>query len=107
MKQIAGAIEGPDGALRVLSDAVQGYLEAALSENTLWAYRSELRHFTDWGGTIPAGDFMVAEYFAAHACRLAVVTLQRQITTIAKAHTPRGLVRPTRSIIVRSRPGRR
>ena len=70
-------------------------------ENTRRAYRSDLRHFTDWGGVIPASDMMVAEYLAAHAGTLAIATLQRRITTIAKAHTSQGLVSPTRSDLVR------
>jgi len=101
MRQITPAIERPDTVLRVHSVAVQGYLEAALSKNTRRAYRSDLKHFTDWGGTIPAGDFMIAEYLAAHAGTLAVATLERRITTIAKAHTSRGLVTPTRSDLVK------
>ena len=100
-KRIAIPMETPAGALRVPCDAVKGYLDAALSENTRRAYRSDLRHFTDWGGTIPAGDYMVAEYLAAHTGLLAVATLERRITTIAKAHTSRDLVAPTRSDLVR------
>jgi len=101
MRQVAAQIERPKGTLSVPSDAVRGYLEAALSENTRRAYQSDLEHFTDWGGTIPASDFIVAEYLAAHAGMLAVATLQRRITTIAKAHTSQGLVSPTRSDLVR------
>lgn len=44
---------------------------------------------------------MIAEYLAAHAGKLAVATLERRIATIAKAHTSRGLVSPTRSDLVR------
>ena len=101
MRQNVIPIERSESALSVPSDAVQGYLDAALSENTRRAYRSDLKHFTDWGGTVPASDFMVAEYLAAHAGTLAVATLQRRITTIAKAHTSQGLVSPTRSDLVR------
>ena len=72
MRQVAAQIERPKSALRVPGAAVQGYLEAALSENTRRAYRSDLRHFTDWGGIVPASDFMVAEYLAAHAGVLAM-----------------------------------
>lgn len=101
MRQVETQIEESGSALSVPSDAVQGYLEAALSENTRRAYRSDLKHFTDWGGTIPASDFMISEYLAAHAGKLAIATLQRRITTIAKAHTSQGLVSPTRSDLVR------
>ena len=101
MKRNVIPIERPEGAISAPSDAVQGYLDAALSENTRRAYRSDLKHFTDWGGSVPARDFMVAEYLAAHAGALAVATLQRRITTIAKAHSSRGLVSPTRSDLVR------
>lgn len=83
------------------SDTVRGYLAAAISDNTRRAYRSDLRHFFDWGGTIPASPAMVAEYLAAHAGTLAVATLVRRLAAISKAHTSQGLPSPTASELVR------
>ena len=45
MRQNVIPMERPAGALSAPSDAVQEYLEAALSENTRRAYRSDLKHF--------------------------------------------------------------
>jgi hypothetical protein len=46
---------------------VKNYVHAAVSDNTRRAYRSDLKHFLDWGGTIPASDGVLAEYLAQHA----------------------------------------
>ena len=46
---------------------VASYVRAAVSENTRRAYRSDLEHFLDWGGSLPATDIMVARYLADHA----------------------------------------
>ncbi len=81
---------------------VQDYLRAAASENTRRAYRADLRHFVDWGGTIPATDVVVAEYIAAYAGELAVSTLTRRLAAISKAHTAQGLPTPTTSDLVRT-----
>ena len=37
-----------------LSPAVREYVRDIVSENTRWAYLSDLKHFTAWGGTVPA-----------------------------------------------------
>ncbi len=58
---------------------VQDYLRAATSKNTRRAYRADLRHFVDWGGTIPATDVVVAEYIAAYAGELAVWHCQSKL----------------------------
>ncbi len=81
---------------------VQDYLRAATSENTRRAYRADLRHFVDWGGTIPTTDVVVAEYIARHAGELAVSTLTRRLAAISKAHTAQGLPTPTVSDLVRT-----
>ena len=39
---------------RHTSKAVRRYLEAAVAANIRGAYASDLQHFVDWGGTIPA-----------------------------------------------------
>ena len=79
---------------------VQDYLRAATSENTRRAYRSDLRHFVDWGGSIPSDDVVVAEYLAAYAGGLAVSTMTRRLAAISKAHTAQGLSTPTVSDLV-------
>ena len=49
------------------SSIVREYVRDSISDNTKRAYRSDLRHFRDWGGTIPATDVMLADYLAQHA----------------------------------------
>jgi len=89
-------------------DAVQcrptasDYVRASVADNTRRAYRSDLKHFLDWGGTLPATDVLVADYLASHAETLAVATLCRRIASVAKAHTSKGLQSPTTSALVKS-----
>lgn len=78
------------------------YLNAALSENTLLAYRADLNHFLAWGGTIPAKPERVANYIAHFATLLAPSTLSRRLVAIAHAHVDRGLPSPTDSALVRA-----
>ena len=85
-----------------LDPLVKTYVHAAVSDNTRRAYRSDLRHFLDWGGTIPASDVVLAAYLAQHAGTLSVATLARRVASISKAHTAKGLPNPARSELVRS-----
>lgn len=85
-----------------LDPLVRTYVHAAVSDNTRRAYRSDLRHFLDWGGDFPATDTMVADYLARHAGTLSVATLARRVASISKAHTAKGLPSPARSELVRS-----
>ena len=86
----------------VPGDLVRTYVHAATSDNTRRAYRSDLRHFIEWGGTVPASDVMVADYLARHAGTLSVATLARRVASISKAHAAKGLPSPARSELVRS-----
>lgn len=81
---------------------ITDYVRASISENTRRAYRSDLAHFAEWGGTIPATDVMVADYLVAHAETLSIATLNRRIATISKAHTSKGLQSPTASDLIKS-----
>lgn len=78
-----------------LSEDVKGYVQDAISPNTRRAYKSDLAHFEDWGGTIPATKEMVAAYLADHAGKLAIATLQRRLASISTAHGAKGLESPT------------
>ncbi len=86
----------------VPGNLVRTYVHAATSDNTRRAYRSDLRHFLEWGGTVPASDVMVADYLARHAGLLSVATLARRVASISKAHAAGGLPSPARSELVRS-----
>lgn len=82
--------------------SVRKYLDAALADNTLRAYRADLKHFIAWGGTIPARPAQVARYIAHYAMQLANATLMRRLVSIARAHVAKGLASPTNSEIVRA-----
>ena len=77
-----------------LDPLVKNYVHAAVSDNTRRACRSDLRHFLDWGGTVPASDGVLAEYLAQNAGTLSVATLARRVASISKAHTAKGLPNP-------------
>lgn len=83
-------------------EAVEHFIRESLSENTRKAYRSDLAHFTDWGGSLPATADMVARYLADHANALAPSSLARRVATFSKIHEASGWPNPCRSEIVRA-----
>jgi integrase len=90
------------GVLDPVPDDVAALVEASIADNTRRAYRSDLAHFSAWGGSLPAEPALVASYLAAHAETLGVSTLVRRIATLSKAHQAQGLANPCRSEIVRA-----
>lgn len=78
------------------------YLNAALAENTVLAYRTDLNHFLAWGGTIPANPERIANYIAHFASSLAPSTISRRLVAIGHAHADRGFPSPTDSALVRA-----
>lgn len=83
------------------TDEVRRYLENALSDNTRRAYKSDLRHYSAWGGTIPANPDLIAQYLTAHAGVLSGATLQRRLVSIGMAHSTQGYNDPTKTDLVR------
>ena len=83
-------------------EAVKHFIRESLSANTRKAYRADLAHFTDWGGSLPASTDMVARYLADHAGMLAPASLARRVATLSKAHEASGWPNPCRSEIVRA-----
>ncbi len=81
---------------------VRALVEASVSPSTRRAYASDLRHFAEWGGAIPAAPTTVAEYLADYADELTVATLTRRAATLSKAHAAIGLPSPCQTQIVRS-----
>lgn len=83
-------------------EAVEHFVRESLSENTRKAYRADLAHFSDWGGSLPAIADMVARYLADHADTLAPSSLSRRIATLSKVHEANAWPNPCRSEIVRA-----
>jgi len=76
-------------------------IAASTAPNTLRAYEHDIAHFLAWGGSIPAGPGIVAEYFAAHANMLSMATLARRVIAIRRAHVLRDFPDPTKAELVR------
>jgi integrase len=83
-------------------ELVAEYVRESISGNTRRAYFSDLAHFENWGGSIPASAETVAAYIAHHAGTLRVATLARHLASISKAHVSRGFPNPAQSELVRA-----
>lgn len=82
-------------------EPVRHYIENALSENTRKAYRADMQHYSAWGGSVPATPEQIAAYLSSHAASLSIVTLQRRLVSIAKAHVMQGYPDPVKTEIVK------
>lgn len=107
VKKKNGAKMAADSLAHYLTDSqcdasVRKYLDAALSDNTLRAYRADLKHFLAWGGLIPANPEQVAMYVAHHATILSSSTLTRRLVAIARAHAAQGIDSPTNTELVKA-----
>ncbi len=81
--------------------AINYYLEASLSPNTLRAYKSDLRMFIGWGAAIPSCPDELASYLAEQASWLSPYTLTRRLSAIRRAHKSMGLPDPSNHAMVR------
>jgi integrase len=94
--------------LQVLAEAAQDLVRASRAANTLRAYRSDWRGFSDWCSAqhlepLPARPETVALYLAALARSGAeAVTIQRRLSAISQAHQAAGhQPSPTADVLVR------
>lgn len=71
------------------------YLKAATSNNTRKAYRSDIKHYEQWGGLLPATPEKVIQYLQAFADKLNSRTLSRRLIAIKHWHTYQGFPDPT------------
>lgn len=71
------------------------YITAATSDNTRKAYRSDIKHFEQWGGRLPATPESVISYLQRYAETLNPRTLARRLTAIKNWHTYQGFSDPT------------
>ena len=85
-----------------MSETVAEYVRESLAQNTRTAYLSDLVHFENWGGRIPAAPETIAAYLVAHADALCVATLTRRLAALAKVHRSRGMTNPTSTELVKS-----
>lgn len=83
------------------SRLVASFSAAAQSNATTRSYDTDISHFKQYGGSIPATPIMVAEYLANFARILAISTLQHRLIAIHRAHTDAGLVSPVMDSLVK------
>lgn len=72
------------------------YIKAATSPNTRKAYQSDIRHFEDWGGKLPASHEIIIDYLQSFATKLNSRTLARRIIALKHWHNYQGFPDPTR-----------
>lgn len=71
------------------------YIKAATSHNTRIAYQSDIRHFEQWGGKLPAKSETIIQYLQTFAPLLNARTLARRVTALKNWHTYQGFSDPT------------
>jgi integrase len=86
---------------QLLRERLQPYIDEATAPATRKAYRNDLAHFREWGGTVPATIETVAAYLATFGEQLSPATLQRRLSAISRAHDTLQLPNPVKTELVR------
>lgn len=73
------------------------YIHLGTSENTRKAYRSDIRHFENWGGKLPASSQQIVEYLKYYADKINPRTLERRLVAISHWHNYQNFTDPTRN----------
>ena len=81
--------------------ASQPYIQAATSNNTRKAYQTDIRHFMQAGGLLPANSESIQQYLSKYADKLNPRTLVRRLTAIKQWHVTQGFPDPTSSPLLR------
>lgn len=71
------------------------YIQAATSDNTRKAYRSDIRHYENWGGRLPATPALIVRYLEDFATLLNPRTLSRRLTALKTWHIYQNFSDPT------------
>lgn len=79
----------------------RAFLAAATSDNTRRAYRSAIRHFLTWGGTLPSDEGAMIRYLLAYAQALNSRTLALRLTALSQWHVHQGFADPASTPTVR------
>lgn len=85
-----------------LPEALACYVREAISPNTRRAYLSDLRHFEQWGGTVPCSPEVVATYLSEQTERVAIATITRRLAALKAAHAAKGFASPTDAPLVKA-----
>ncbi len=81
-------------------ETIRAYVEAGIAPATRLAYKSDLKHFREWGGDIPTTDVQLAAYLAEYATTLKPATLTRRLAAISVAHEAQRLPNPVSSPLI-------
>jgi integrase len=82
--------------------AVDDLVRHSIASSTRIAYQSDLKHFREWGGELPATPEIIAAYIAAYAGKLSVATITRRVATLSKAHQAMAGHNPCQSALVKA-----
>jgi integrase len=77
------------------------YIEQSTSENSKKAFKDDMTHFTNWGGSVPTDARTLIHYLTDHAEILSVATLYRRLASINKAHRMMKHPSPTKAEAVK------
>lgn len=90
----------PSETVLTTPEPQKDYIHAATSDNTRKAYRSDIRHFIQWGGKLPCAADEVIRYLHAFAETLNIRTLARRVTAIKNWHIYQNQSDPTANQLV-------
>ncbi len=85
----------------LLQQKHRDFLAAATSENTRRTYRSAIRHFQSWGGTLPCDEAAIIRYLLDFSETLNSRTLALRLTALSQWHTHQGFLDPASTPTVR------
>jgi len=88
-------LEPVDGSTSVQTQPELTYIQAATSDNTRIAYQSDIEHYTQWGGALPAAPQQVEVYLKECAQRYNPRTLKRRIIALRQWHKLKSQPDPT------------
>lgn len=83
------------------ADNLHHYIHAATSDNTRKAYQTDIRHFIQSGGLLPANIEGLQQYLTRYATELNPRTLARRMTAIKQWHVSQGFPDPTSHALIR------
>jgi site-specific recombinase XerD len=69
------------------TERVRALLEAAYAPNTMRAYRSDIRSFLEWGGSIPTTPDQIARYISDRSLTHSMATLKRHLSALSNLHS--------------------
>lgn len=76
------------------------YIHLGTSENTRKAYRSDIRHFENWGGKLPSTTNQIVDYLKHYADKINSRTLERRLVAISHWHHYQNFLDPTQNPVI-------